>query len=332
MCGTGDLALEIEINNMIKVPTVLILGAGASMPYNFPSGRELVDRILISLGNYGTITPRSKLMEIGFDSQKIDDFSYSLAGSFKGSVDAFLEDRKEFIDVGKAAIAQALIPYEVSTSFRRRQRDDKFGKVGQLEWYEYLFNQLYSTFEKFGDNEISIITYNYDRSLEEFLFNALSNSSGKPKDACIEQIKKIPIIHLHGKLGNLPWQSTDNVLKYNALAEYGTIPADVIENAGNSIRIIYEDFNLTNDREFNDAYQLLGKAERIYFLGFGYNDINLSRLKIESLENKHIEGSCFGFEEKELHIIGKKYKRIDLIPNYRHLKILEYLRQCVTFE
>jgi len=32
-------------------------------------------------------------------------------------------------------------------------------------WYEYLFGKLKATFEEFGQNKLSVITFNYDRSL-----------------------------------------------------------------------------------------------------------------------------------------------------------------------
>ena len=45
-------------------------------------------------------------------------------------------------------------------------------------WYVYLFNQLGARKDDFNKNRISIITYNYDRSLEYFLFVALKFSYG----------------------------------------------------------------------------------------------------------------------------------------------------------
>ena len=32
------------------------------------------------------------------------------------------------------------------------------------DWYEYLSGKLNSSFEEFGENKLSIITFNYDRS------------------------------------------------------------------------------------------------------------------------------------------------------------------------
>src|SRR5258708_38955318 len=71
-------------------------------------------------------------------------------------------------------------------------------------WYEYLFNQLNTQFEDFGRNQLKILTFNYDRSLEHFLFTALKNASGTSVGDCAGKLKTMQIIHLHGDLGPLP--------------------------------------------------------------------------------------------------------------------------------
>jgi len=40
-------------------------------------------------------------------------------------------------------------------------------------WYEYLFNQLTTRFDDFEKNKLSILTFNYDRSLEFYLFTCM---------------------------------------------------------------------------------------------------------------------------------------------------------------
>jgi len=116
------------------------------------------------------------------------------------SVDAFLENRREFLELGKAAIAATLIPFESEGAFRRLY-NNKYLK--DMNWYEYLFKQIGSTLDEYNKSQLSIITFNYDRSFEQFFFRALKSSFNLQDDDCLTYLNKIPVIHVHGKLGEL---------------------------------------------------------------------------------------------------------------------------------
>ncbi len=132
---------------MIQTQTVLILGAGASGPYGFPSGYELLIRVLdLGIAN--------QLIRAGFEAGEVKQFQYSLGHSGTLSVDAFLEHRPEFLRIGKFAIALLLIPFEDEARL--------FTKYSSPGWYDYLFGQLSTDFDSFGANRLSIITFNYD--------------------------------------------------------------------------------------------------------------------------------------------------------------------------
>jgi hypothetical protein len=106
----------------------------------------------------------------------------------------------------------------------------------------------------------------------------MQNSYGRTEPECAEQLKRIPIIHLHGQLGYLPWQAQDGI-------PYGRPPRgdgrsawpDDVQGAAKKIKIIHED--IEKDEQFLEAKKLLEEAEVVYFLGFGYNQINVERLK-----------------------------------------------------
>lgn len=93
---------------MITKQTVLILGAGASSGYGFPLGRGLRD---IVCGIPRTAVA-NLINEAGFNSDELENFINILRHSGYTSVDWFLEGWPDFISVGKAAIATALIPFE----------------------------------------------------------------------------------------------------------------------------------------------------------------------------------------------------------------------------
>jgi hypothetical protein len=96
---------------MIVKPTVFVLGAGAMVDYGFPTGWELVRDVI---QNFRPRTDwRELLREHGhFTDQQIDEFLIALNGSAQNSVDAFLEERGEFLEIGIAAMSIALVHRE----------------------------------------------------------------------------------------------------------------------------------------------------------------------------------------------------------------------------
>ena len=227
---------------MIKNKTVLILGAGASIPYRFPSGLQLKDDIYHMLKNPGGML-YEVLGELGYKKRNIESFNNDLANSPDYSVDAFLEHRPDYLDIGKTAIAAALIPQELTHNLfeawiMRRQKGDDSKK----NWYQYLFHQLDTSFDNFDKNQIAFITFNYDRSLEQYLYTSLrSKYKKKSEKECAEKINQIPIIHIYGTLGYLPWQKKEEAgIPYDSRTLGIIVTKKHIKQAVENIKIIHE--------------------------------------------------------------------------------------------
>src|SRR4051812_27414002 len=177
---------------MINQPTVLVLGAGASIPYGFPSGAKLVEMICGEAGQryLNKIAPLGQKLRI-ISQSRIEGFQDALRRSGELSIDAFLEDRPEFIELGKKLIACALIPCEVEANL--------WNDISK-SWYHYLFKSMSCRFEDFSKNKITFVTYNYDRSLEHFLMQRIKNKYPVTAEAAEAAFRQIKIIHLHGTL------------------------------------------------------------------------------------------------------------------------------------
>lgn len=277
---------------MITRQTLLILGAGASEPFGFPTGFGLLEKVCSSLTQTYGVTP---LLEFGFEKEDIEEFRKALLKSGASSVDAFLEDRDKFIHLGKAAMAAILLDCE--------KEKNLFGETTRkYSWYQYFFNKLGPSFEEFDQNQVAIITYNYDRSLEHYLITVLSNRYGKEINECAKKLEKIPIIHLHGKLGELPSERLDFTgLKYGY-----KVNAESLSKCIQGIEIIHESGE--DKPQFQIAHKLINAAERICFLGFGYDQTNLERLNLFGFNGtKSMMGSAYGFTPKECAHIKKRF-------------------------
>jgi hypothetical protein len=241
------------------------------------------------------------------EQDDIEYFYESLSRSGKLSVDAFLEHRPEFEMIGKLAITYTLIEYEDQNCLFNP------GIAGK-SWYEYLWNKLDSPFDDFDKNKLSIITFNYDRSLEHYLITVMKNLYGKPEDQCAQKLSTIPIIHVHGKLGNLPWQG-------GISRAYKPLPKRVKEII-DQIIVIPEQKGTSP--EFTDAINLLFPAKYVYFLGFGYHSKNLARLRINELGRVSI-GTSYGLGAEEKNSLKRNWnirsfsgdlKNFDFLKNH----------------
>ena len=269
---------------MITTPTVLVLGAAASMPYGFPSGPELKKLVFRALDEWQYSQRLPGLLQLNdHAAEKIKKFQFDLGRSPDYSIDAFLEHHEDYITMGKEAIAGVLLPKENDNNLFEHwlSRD---AEKSEGSWYQHLFNELVADTDanSFGkNNQLYVVTFNYDRSLEHFLFESLkSKFQGLQDDQCAIILSNIPIIHVYGSLGRLSWQNSgpDYEVPYNtySISNQPEEMAERLRNAGKSIKILHEYKKPTV--EFMRAHDLLEEVDRIYFLGYGYNPVNTKRL------------------------------------------------------
>lgn len=249
---------------MISIPTVLILGAGASNPYGFPLGLGLRNRICEILGTPGVTIEAGWIRDAGYDLGQLMEFGQALQHSAYTSVDWFLEDNPQFKEVGRASIAATLIPFEnPGRLFPPQAPDDN--------WYELLVNILDSPPGAFIENRLSIVTFNYDRSLEYYLLRVLETRRGSLEQAN-EELRSLDVIHVHGALGDLtPMVSGGR--EYSPELEPAAIRAA-------ADRIVVAGEVPEEAEEFVVAARMLEDGERIVFLGFGFHPPSVRRLAV----------------------------------------------------
>ncbi len=204
-----------------------------------------------------------------------------------------MENNREFIEIGKSFIAYCLKKYE---------DEDKLFPPHNSGWYQYLFNKMLpSSDEQFENNKITIITFNYDRSLEAYLHNTIMHRFNLSEADSLNILRKIGIIHPHGMLGGYPEIPYSQCWKKDK--ELNEEDTQLLEKITNSIKIIHEISEAEDtfcSNEFEIAHKALQKTEKIYFLGFGFHEDNIRRFRFfseDNLEGKEVYSTCQGFQE-----------------------------------
>ncbi len=249
---------------MIKKETVLILGAGASSEFGFPLGRKLIEQIyqLVEgktagvwedfndgIGSFLHKSKNFKPAEIknsallasmlyGFlggtggpvsFQRHIMHFSRTLAKSNPSSIDEFLWDRTDpyFALIGKLCILLVLSQCESKDIFFPHRHQDHF-IFPSCGWYKYLWGSMRDgigrDFNRLKENKLKVLTFNYDRSLEHFLFTSMVSLYNRTRKEVADVFEAITVEHINGELGVLPW-------KYRYSSKYRNVERLWIEEA-----------------------------------------------------------------------------------------------------
>lgn len=221
---------------MAKPYVTLILGAGASYPYKFPLGSDIIDiliveaRKFIQLLHSPTISQEERCLwsKNISNSEGVNAYRVKLREAASGledqlklyrpqSIDRFLghlysdNNNPDLVNVARLLISKAIV------------RSYNEGPIAYSEnknrWMEYLFNALfYCVHQKqyeLDDLPIKIITFNYDISLEIY-FNSLTNAgrfSSPDKRAKVRTLFNDSIVHVYGQLGFMQWQRNSKINK-----------------------------------------------------------------------------------------------------------------------
>ena len=111
----------------------MVLGAGASVPYGFPTGRQLGDEIIKHAARKNDKIQRA-LVDAGYGATRLGELVEAFTESRQVSIDAFLGNRGDFVRVGSAAIAAVLIRCEIREKLRPDDRE--------YDWIPYVWGKM----------------------------------------------------------------------------------------------------------------------------------------------------------------------------------------------
>lgn len=304
---------------MITDPTVLILGAGVSSEYGFPLGRKLLFSIVNGIEDKGRGSLFHYLRNENFSHEVLEEFARSLKESPWDSVDLFLLNRPKFERIGRYAIALSLIPCEVWEHISSRRVPD------DTHLYEHIFQYVGTSRGDFLKNQLSIITFNYDRSFEEYFYRNIKSGFGEDIKGAVELLRGIEINHVYGKIGPTMYEDNEQGRYYHP-----DIKQDKVKQAVDGIKLFNDKFS---SGDLSPSTRLIQQAKRICFLGFKYHPMNLSNLGVHHWSSSdyfdhgqapEIYGAAYGLEPAEVEKVSAAFTgKISL--GSRAEKSLQYL-------
>lgn len=282
---------------MIRVPTTLVIGAGASAELNFPTGPRLLRDIseLLQFGSqFDRVNGSSAALDIGLAYARstgqsalkpLDPFydasaRVRSAADIARSIDNVIDqnDDDPLVEVaGKLAIAYRLLIAEAESKLcevpeltglfdLQHLRDTWLIPFGQMLTTDVRKSQVESVFE-----QLTIITFNYDRSIEAFLPTLLVAAYGLDHSDAVAISQRVRIFHPYGQVGRLSWD-----LGADGGIPYGWMARDKLELIARQLRTFTE--QLADGDELTAMRRAVQQAEHLVFLGFGFHSQNMRLL------------------------------------------------------
>ena len=304
---------------MFNKPVVFVIGAGASREYKFPLGAELKDTIAIKIrfrfqryydepfeGDpdlFNQIRKHAPDQDRRNAYTKAANVLSAAIGTFISIDEAlhFVGGSAEAVEVGKIAIIHEILKAERNSSLaidRQTGRLDINHDNGG--WIEQMLSMALAglqreKLEKVFD-QITFINFNYDRSLEQYLYWALQQRASASEDQAKSIIESLNVIRPYGTIGPLSWQTNGTA--------FGTSENIDLFALVDRIRTYTESKPLHDSDSMNRA---LANAQLVIFLGFGYHATNLDILGAPATPvNASVLGTVVGVHPENLAVISRR--------------------------
>jgi len=324
-----------------KTQIVLITGAGASNALHpqFALGAGLLQQISDRVTDRTSIHKpylSNLYKKLGFDYSTCWDFVHHLDEYKKNaefpSIDEYLNEissypefkniKDQFIQIGKFAIMFHILGYEAEIA------NPTTGGLKDDAWINEIAKYIDKNkiLEKHQNNDyaLKIVTFNYDRTLEHFLYN---HKLFDNKKAEIKSFIDNSITHVYGQIGKLNWQDPDQYFNFGE----DNSKADKIFTEKNAIEIMYLERSNRNLGTESKAREWIHSDtnKRVCAFGFNFDLINYRLLYLQNVGINNIKLIANIYPHGDTTFNSRRIMA-NRIRNVKHDAELTYL-SCTDF-
>lgn len=311
---------------MFNSRTLFVIGAGASAEAGLPTGEALKQKIAalvnLKLEEFSSrlssgdrkILQALQFEARGEDGRATDINPYIYAGrkihsampnsiSIDNFLDAHQGDKKIEL-CGKLGIVRSILSAEQNSSlyFSPSYADNSidYGRLGAT-WF-VSFMKLLTEGVRASDvvdlfKNVSVVSFNYDRTIEHFLMDAIQKYYSVSDNDAAELIDGLDIYHPYGTVGDLPWQNPSDSAGYGA-----DLHPERLLDAAKKILTFSE--RIEDEASISSIRQLVQEAEVIVFLGFAFHEQNMGLLRPnEAITAKRVFATASGISASDCEFV-----------------------------
>jgi len=291
---------------MFHVPTVMIIGAGAGVDLDMPTGDtlcyEIANRVNIFFdqgekirGNDETLDAMRRLARVkNSDVNRLAAAGRQIAKGiyYSGSIDSYLHTHNDNDNIklcGKLGIIQTIVEFEKNSKLfvdtakhPLRFRDEDGVRDSWLRQFMLLLQDGIIARGNIKDvfKNLIIINFNYDRCIEQFLYRMVQDLFLIGDDSAAELMTKLKLYHPYGTVAALPWQRQTDSLEFGGSPHGENTFEELIDN----IRTFNEE--VSEGDELRVLREVFSVSKRFIFLGFHFHKQNLELITPRAMKGE----------------------------------------------
>jgi hypothetical protein len=299
--------------------TVIVVGAGASFEAGLPLGHALKSSISkltkLTFDDFGRL--KGGDLDFWQELTRSDHFfgkqqrvaaacaKISQGIHYVSSVDSFLEIHRLDADIqhcAKTAISKLILDGERKSKLHVN-RDNIYNTLdpSRLEatWYQELAQAFFESVEAenlaAAFDPVTFISFNYDRCIEWFLFNAVQALYFLQPEQAKPILQGLQILHPYGEVGSAGWLGEPSGNEFGADGRGGIVRAQ------GRIQTFTE--RSVPEMTIELVRKAVAQARTIIFLGFSFHPQNMELLWPENskgeTEIRQVFGTSMGMSEQD---------------------------------